>query len=187
MCYTSQNNFPLPRIPIQTFMFKKFFKRKPKTILDLYTDMMKKRLSYVNASMCLIMLSTLKLCGRANLQDWRNCHRLLEMATSVYWQWWLTLKKTDLMVLKRETVPTRKKGEENDSLHSLNTSKTGRKDLKEVCLERGNSPLLNVASNFRSKEQGFQHQSFHSLLYNLAMKIQKHNGTIVYILGLLRN
>ena len=76
-CYTSQSSCVLLSIFIQIFIFKTFCERKPKTVLDLYADMMKKHLSYIQTPMSQIMLSTWKLCGKAKLQDCSNLHSLL--------------------------------------------------------------------------------------------------------------
>lgn len=59
------------------------------------------------------------------------------------------------MALKREIVCTRKRGKKNDSLHSLNSSKTDGQNPQGNASKRENSPVLNVASNFQGKEQGF--------------------------------
>lgn len=172
---------------MQTFMFKKFCKRKPKTLLDLYADVMKKHPSYVKTPMSLIMLSTLKLWGWVKLQDCRNCHSLFVNGNICL----LTMvtypsRRQTPWCLQETLSPQEKRRKKNDSLYNLNSSKTGGQN------PQGSVPweeilVLNVASNLRGQEQGFQHQTFHPLFYNLATKIQNHDGTIVYILGLLRN
>jgi hypothetical protein len=60
----------------QTLLFKKFWKKKPKLILDCYVHMVKGP-SYIKMPIFLIMLGTLNIWGRAKPQDCSSWHSLL--------------------------------------------------------------------------------------------------------------
>lgn len=111
------------------------------------------------------------LCKAIHLPDYvKDLEALAKSKTTRLWQlptvfykWQpvsigrsdITLKKADCIVFKRKTAPQEKEIKKNDSLHSLNSSKTGRQSPQRTVSRRREFSRPKYGFRFLRQRTGF--------------------------------